>query len=144
VNITKGLPLQNRRKKLICSSMKLILHGVSYTYINNSFNLASTGLERYQIIKYSGITDSTYSDPSSYCCQPSKHVHLSVINFDFPTTIGPIIGLPSKCIDINNPHNNLSNCVSLDSSSVCYLKRSFSVSLAAISDRNSSFPLFIS
>lgn len=87
----------------------------------------------------------TPSGPGSlkFCHQPSKNMHLAVINFDFPITIGPVTGFPSKCTDVNYPHS-LSNCVSLDSSSLCCLKRSFSVALAAILDCNLSFPHFVS
>lgn len=88
----------------------------------NSFNPAPMGLDRYQNIKYSGLSDSIYISQSAL----REHEH-QLFSFHHKKTkrlsfffiiISPVTRFYSERIAVNQLYNTLSSCTNLGSFSV--------------------------
>ena len=113
------------------------------------YNPPPMGPDRCRIIKYFRLSDSTYTDPSSYrlfLLLSSENVHM-LFSFHHKKTalaiISPVTCFPLECIAVNHLYNTLSNCTNLGSFNLCCLQRSFFLALDAINDSNWTFSFFI-
>jgi hypothetical protein len=107
------------------------------------YNPAPMGLDRCHIIKYSGLSDSTYTEHKSlqatFCYCPHRCMTLR-----HSTITSPVMGFPSACTAVNHLHNTLSNCCNLGSFKVCWLVRPFTLLLKATNDHNWSLQFSVS
>ena len=119
------------------------------------YNPAPMGPDRCHIIKYSGLSDSTYTEQSHYrqfyiTALPQAAWHYPVIfrqsfkNLAFSTITCPVMGFPSECTAVNHLHNTLSNCTNSGSFKVCCFLRPFTLSLTATNDHNWSLQFSVS